>query len=115
MTALTSFLLTLNTSPETVEFKEAIDVITHNYHYTPVSFKNGNIKNEAGTNEGSCKLFAFGQLNGLSEAQMLACFGVYYRDDVLGNPEGADHANIRNFMQTGWAGILFDQPALVQK
>ena len=42
-------------------------------------------------------------------------FGSYYRDDVLGDPSGEDHANIRNFMKYGWDGVLFDSNALTAK
>jgi len=42
-------------------------------------------------------------------------FGRFYREDVLGNPEGNDHANIRNFMESGWGGVKFDSPALTIK
>jgi hypothetical protein len=48
----------------------------------------------------------------LSEVHTLALFGGYYRDDVLGNPEGRDHGNIRHFMKYGWAGIHFEGEAL---
>ncbi len=97
---------------ETVEFTEVMQVILDNYQYTPTRFTNGELINETGTNEGSCKLFAFAQLQGLPESKTLACFGIYYRDDVLQNPEGHDHGNIRNFMLTGWGGIAFDGTAL---
>jgi len=33
----------------------------------------------------------FAQLQQLSQAETLACFGKYYREDVLQNPEGDDH------------------------
>jgi hypothetical protein len=36
-------------------------------------------------------------------------FGAYYFEDVLGNPNGTDHQNIRNFMKTGWDGIAFTE------
>lgn len=87
-------------------------VIADCYDYTPTTFTNGDAKNVAGTNEGSCKLFAFAQLNSLTEAQTLHAFGDYYRVDVLKNPEGSDHANIRNFIKTGWQGINFEGTAL---
>ncbi|WP_188863865.1 HopJ type III effector protein, partial [Aliivibrio fischeri] len=45
----------------------------------------------------------------------LACFGQYYRHDVLENPQGDDHQNIRNFMVTGWAGVQFKTQALQAK
>lgn len=103
-------------SPEGISFDEVIAAIKNCYQYTPTRFSNGLgdqcVTNEAGQNEGSCRIFAFAKLNGLSEAETLCCFGRFYRDDVLGNPGGSDHANIRNFMRDGWAGIVFDGVAL---
>ena len=32
------------------------------------------------------------------EMETLSLFGHYYRDDVMGHPEGDDHRNIRNFL-----------------
>lgn len=102
----------LRQHPETVQFNDVIRTVEAHYAYTPTRFSNGDVVNEAGQNAGSCKVFAFAQLNGLTPTQTLACFGHYYRDDVLGNPTGTDHANIRNFMRTGWDGIRFDADAL---
>lgn len=102
----------LSQSPNEVNFDEVIAVINDFYHYMPTRFVNGDAINEQGTNEGSCKIFAFAKLNGLSEQATLACFGHYYREDVLEHPEASDHANIRNFMVSGWAGVHFDAPAL---
>ena len=98
-----------------VEFDTVMSVISDNYHYTASDFTNGDAHNAAGTNEGSCKIFAFAQLHDLSPEETLACFGKYYRDDVLGNPNADDHANIRNFMQTGWQGISFTNNVLRAK
>jgi len=100
--------------PRHISFDEVINTISENYSYTPVDFFNGHVQNKAGTNEGSCKIFAFAQINCLSKEQTLACFGQYYRDDVLAHPEGKDHANIRNFMKLGWEGITFSDNALVK-
>ena len=105
----------LENAPETVEFDQVIASISENYDYQPTRFTNGDVINEAGTNEGSCKLFAFGLLNQLSAEEMLACFGKYYRDDVLKHPEGTDHANIRNFIRYGWDGIRFSSEVLHEK
>jgi hypothetical protein len=113
--SLSSFLETLGTSPETVSFDDTVSVIEENYSFIETAFTNGDAKNEAGQNNGSCKIFAFGRLNNLSEEQTLHCFGDYYRHDVLGNPDGDDHQNIRNFIQSGWQGISFDGCALVLK
>ncbi len=109
----------LSTRPEQVSFEEVMETIARHYHYTPTRFSNGKgdhrIDNAAGSNEGSCKIFAFARLHQLSEAQTLACFGQYYRGDVLAHPEGTDHANIRTFMKEGWRGIHFDQNPLTSK
>jgi len=107
---LNEFLQQIGTNTE-LDFEDTIQVIADNYSYTPTAFDNGDVHNEAGQNEGSCKIFAFAKLNGLSEEQTLKCFGRFYQD-VLNTPEGSDHGNIRNFMQKGWAGISFSAEAL---
>lgn len=104
-------------NPQAIVFDEVIAIIKEYYQYTPTRFSNGlgdtRVINEAGQNEGSCRIFAFARLNHLDEQETLHCFGKFYREDVLGNPAGNDHANIRNFMRDGWAGIVFDGSALV--
>lgn len=100
---------------EAVSFNETIAVITDNYHYQPTEFSNAELINLAGTNEGSCKIFAFAQLNKLNPQQTLGLFGDYYRCDVLNDPEGAGHQNIRNFMRSGWEGIRFNDSPLTAK
>lgn len=112
---LSDFLQKLRDTPGQVEFCDTMAVIDALYEFTPVTFRNGNLVNQAGTNSGSCKLFSFASLHGLSQQQTLDCFGAYYRDDVLQHPDGTDHQNIRNFSVTGWAGILFDACALAEK
>lgn len=98
--------------PGAVEFDQVMQVIAENYEYVPTRFLNGEIDNPAGECEGSCKIFAFAQLNNLSELETLALFGEYYRHDVLENPTGEDHPNIRNFILDGWLAIKFDTPPL---
>jgi hypothetical protein len=112
---LEQFFTALNNAPASIQFNDTIAVIDANYQFTPTAFKNGTLVNEAGQNSGSCKLFSFAQLHGLSQAQTLSCFGDYYRVDVLQHPEANDHQNIRNFIQFGWAGIQFDSAALSPK
>lgn len=112
---LQAFLDRLKDEPESIQFEDSMTVIESNYNFTPTTFRNGEILNEAGQNNGSCKILAFGQLNGLSVDETLACFGKFYREDVLGNPEGEDHQNIRNFMQSGWDGVSFHGAALMPK
>lgn len=109
------FLHKLRTQPESIVFTDTIETIEANYEFTPVRFTNGTVVNEAGTNSGSCKLFSFAKLQQLSKEETLACFGAYYREDVLQHPDATNHANIRNFMVTGWEGIKFDGEALQPK
>jgi hypothetical protein len=112
---LESFITKLKQSPTTIEFSDTMVVIEENYRFTPTAFNNGKQQNAAGENSGSCKLFAFAKLQKLSQQETVACFGAYYFEDVLKNPEGNDHQNIRNFMTTGWNGIQFEGEALELK
>jgi hypothetical protein len=112
---LESYITQLKQSPKTIAFTETIAIIEENYTFTPTAFQNGNQHNAAGENSGSCKLFTFAKLQNLTPEETLACFGAYYFEDVLKNPEGTDHQNIRNFMVTGWDGIQFEGTALILK
>ncbi len=109
------FLQTLATAPDSVTFNATIAVIDAHYDFTPTAFCNGELQNEAGQNNGSCKVFSFAKLHNLTAQQTLHCFGTYYRDDVLKHPQGTDHQNIRNFIRTGWTGIVLKGNALTSK
>lgn len=98
----------------TIAFQEVIAFIDENYDFTPTAFKNGNLYNEAGQNNGSCKVFSLAKLNDLKPEETLQLFGEFYKD-VLNTPDATDHQNIRNFMQFGWEGISFEGEALLQK
>lgn len=113
--SLNKFLEQINNDKESLDFTDLMSVIEANYNFTPTHFTNGETVNEAGQNDGSCKLFSFAILHQLSEHDTLACFGAYYRDDVLKHPENDDHQNIRNFMQSGWTGVQFESNALSEK
>lgn len=95
-------------------FPETIAYIDENYLFTPTGFKNGNQLNNAGENNGSCKIFAFAQMQQLSKEETLSLFGDFYQD-VLNSPDATDHQNIRNFMIFGWDGIHFEDEALQAK
>ncbi|WP_438970263.1 HopJ type III effector protein [Methylophaga sp.] len=112
---LQDFLTQLSSAPETIEFDDTMAVIDAHYDFAPTAFSNGNCDNEAGQNNGSCKILAFGQLNDLSPQQTLACFGKFYRDDVLANPNGQDHQNIRQFIKSGWSGVVYAGQPLTLK
>ena len=102
------FINKLKTTPKNLEFSETMAVIEANYEFTPTAFKNGELQNNAGENSGSCKLFAFAKLQDFTKDETLACFGKFYFEDVLNDPNGTGHQNIRNFMKTGFDGLVFD-------
>lgn len=110
-----TFLKKLSEQPETVEFEESMTVIDAHYDFTPTPFQNGNTVNEAGQNNGSCKILAFAKQHNLTTEQTLNCFGHFYRHDVLTNPNGTDHQNIRNIMDTGLEGVQFEDEPLSLK
>lgn len=109
------FLHALETAPDSITFNATIAVIDAHYDFTPTAFRNGELQNEAGQNNGSCKVFSFAKLHDLTSQQTLHCFGTYYRDDVLKHPQNTDHQNIRNFIKTGWEEIVFQDNALTPK
>jgi hypothetical protein len=115
---LDDFLAAVRTGSP-VAFRDSLALIEKHYDYRPTRFRNGlgtdGLVNEPGINEGSCKIFAFAKLQGLSESETLALFGEYYRDEVLQNPEGEGHKNIRAFARHGWAGISFEGEALTPR
>ena len=104
---------------EAISFDETMAMIDNYYRYQPTEFSNGigddKIISPAGINQGSCKIFAFGLLQQLTPEQTLNLFGNYYHIDVLNNPNGTDHQNIRLFMKYGWNGIEFKNQALIEK
>ena len=109
------FKTKVNQHPQLIEFSETIAIIDSNYEFTPTAFKNGDTYNPKNENNGSCKVFAFALHQKLSKEETLACFGQFYFKDVLENPEGTDHQNIRNFMLYGFDGLVFEGTALTLK
>lgn len=101
------------------DFEDVIAYVNAHYDYTPTRFTNGvgadPVVNEAGKNEGSCRLFALARLHRLPVEDTVQLFGRFYREDVLQHPDRSDHANIRRFLVDGWEGIRFDGEALVPR
>ena len=101
---------------EKISFQLTMDVIEEMYDYADVAFSVGSVASAPGENTGSAKIFSFAKISGLEAKTTLSLFGDYYRKDVLGNPDGKDHANIRAFMQGGWDAVKFpDGLALARK
>ncbi|MDD2893437.1 MAG: HopJ type III effector protein [Halothiobacillaceae bacterium] len=111
---IAAFRMRLKT--EVVPFVDTLALIGELYRCVPTAFTNGlgedALHSPAGTNEGSCKVFAFALLNGLSPDETLTCFGEHYQA-VLVDPAGTGHPNIRLFMRDGFAGIRFEGTPLV--
>jgi len=109
-------LITLikNLKDNSLSFKEVIEFIETYYQHQPAAFKNGEVHNEATQNQGSAKVFAFAQLNNLSEEDTLLLFAEHYQA-VLNTPDGTDHQNIRQFIIHGWPGVIFERQALLAK
>ena len=105
----------LRTHPESIQFSETINTIESNYNFTPTAFKNGRLQNKSDENLGSCKVLAFAKDQNFTKAETLACFGQFYFNDVLKDPSGDGHQNIRNFMNTGFEEVSFEETPLKQK
>ena len=86
-----------------ITFAEVMDLIDKYYESQILEFKNGDIVNQPGENEGSAKVFSYAALSELDKENTLKLFGEHYRS-VKANPDGDDHQNIRNFMKYGWEG-----------
>ncbi|ARV06744.1 type III effector [Polaribacter sp. SA4-10] len=108
------FITKLKVNPTEINFAETMQVIDDNYNFTPITFTNGGLKNNAGENAGSCKLFAFAKHQKLRKEETLCCFGEHYKN-VLEDENGDSHQNIRNFMKSGFEGLSFEGEALELK
>lgn len=92
-------------------FSDIIRYIEDRYTVHPSAFRNGSQYNEPTQNQGSAKVLYFARLNELSKEDTLLLFAEHYRA-VLEHPGGADHQNIRQFMQHGWEGVEFENRIL---
>lgn len=86
-----------------LKFEEVMDMIDTHFESGLIEFKNGDIVNKPGENEGSAKLLSYAALSDFDKETTLKLWGQYYRE-VLADPDGDSHQNIRNFMKTGWDG-----------
>lgn len=86
-------------------FNDVMAAIDAAFASTPCAFDNGEQKNAADENQGSCKVFAFARQAGLDKDKTLKLFAEHYRN-VIDDPEGSAHGNIRAFMRSGWDGVV---------
>ncbi len=97
-----------------IAFKEVLAFIEDHYIFSPTAFSNGDLSNAADQNQGSCKVFALGEILKFDKETTLSLFCEHYQA-VKNTPEGEDHQNIRNFMKTGFEKIAFDKFPLIKK
>lgn len=92
---------------DSLKFEELMELIDTHFESGLIEFKNGNIVNKPGENEGSAKLLSYAALSEFDKDTTLKLWGQYYRE-VLADPDGDSHQNIRNFMKSGWDGVPFE-------
>lgn len=90
------------------QFADTLAFIEQNYMFKPTVFKNGNVENNKGQNEGSCKVLALAILEKFTDQETLLAFAEHYRS-VLATPDGSDHQNIRALQKTGLKAVSFDE------
>ena len=94
-----------------LSFKEIIDYIDENYNYQSTAFKNGDLYNLEDQNQGSAKVLYFAKINNLLKEDTLKLFAEHYQN-VLEDKNGVSYQNIRNFIEYGWEGVVFEKEAL---
>lgn len=95
-------------------FADTLAFIDQHYDYQPSAFRNGQLMNNAGQNQGSCKILAMALDLELSREQALQCFAEHYRQ-VLAEPDGNEHGNIRALLQGGLTQVSFTHQPLTRR
>mmetsp|Transcript_16288 Transcript_16288/g.18098 ORF Transcript_16288/g.18098 Transcript_16288/m.18098 type:complete len:218 (-) Transcript_16288:82-735(-) len=90
-----------------LKFEDVTELIDTHYETGLIEFKNGDITNKQGENEGSAKVLSYAALSNMDKDMTVKLWGQYYRD-VVADPDGDSHQNIRNFMKYGWDGVPFE-------
>lgn len=99
---------------DSITFEEVMEMINANFETGLIEFKNGDIVNKQGENAGSAAVLSYGALAGFDKETTLKLWGQYYRE-VLDDPDGDSHQNIRNFMKFGWDGTYLADRLSVSK
>lgn len=97
-------------------FQDVMNILRRHYECVPAAFATGvgtpkETRNPAGSNAASCLLLAAARRLGFSMPETLALYREHYRD-VLADPDGVTHANIRALIANGWAGVEFSADPL---
>ena len=89
-----------------LELEEVLAAIDESFAFTPTAFSCGATRSASGENEASCRLLCWAQLRGLDRDETLACFGRHWRGL---DPNGSDHANIRQLAEHGLGAVRFGE------
>lgn len=101
-------------SADDLMFEDVIALIDTHYESQLLEFKNGDMLNQQGENEGSAKILSYAALSNMDKETTLKLWGQYYRE-VLADKDGTSHQNIRNFMKYGWDGVPFENGIALTK
>lgn len=95
-------------------FSEIIAYIDANYTHEPTAFVNGELRNESDQNQGSAKVLFYAKMKQFSKEDTLKLFAEHY-EAVLVDANGTSHQNIRNFIKSGFDGLVFEGIVLTEK
>jgi len=103
----------MNTEPtQRPRLNATIAGIRSMYDVPPQAFSVGGHENSPGENEGSLAIFGFAKMHNLHNNQVFSMF-CEAGDEVLANPEGTDHPNIRAFIGDNFDGVRFPGGGIV--
>ncbi len=89
------------------KLNETLSLIRSIYDIPPTGFVVGNQINMSDENQGSLAILSFARACRLPDEEVLPMFGEAY-EEVLGNPDGEDHSNIRALMDLGMSAFFPD-------
>lgn len=95
-------------------FSEIITHIDEKFNHTPTAFINGALRNESDQNQGSAKVLFYAKIKQMSKEDTLKLFAEHY-EAVLNDANETSHQNIRNFMNSGFDGLVFEGVVLTEK
>lgn len=98
-----------------MQFSDFTSLIENEYNFVATAFINGDLNNKEDENQGSAKVFCFGDMHELGEHEVLRCFGEHYQSVLASLANKTSHLNIRTFMRLGWQGVSINTEALTKK
>jgi len=94
----------LSEDVEELSFAQIIDTLDQHFSFLPGAFSVGQVESSESENQKSLRVLAFAQMMQLPKEQALKLWGEHYRQ-VLQEPEGTSHGNIRAFLVGGFEAV----------